>query len=49
MAVGSNQYYTKYDIAIQAFNIMGDGPRSEDVQIYSSEGSELICSVKKYL
>ena len=43
VTVGDDKFYLKYDVAVQAFNEQGDGPRSDDVTVYSSEGSMLFC------
>nr|AUG84451.1 contactin [Platynereis dumerilii] len=35
--VGSNKFYTQYDVMVRAFNERGDGPPSEIVTIWSAE------------
>ena len=35
--VGSNKFYSKYDVKVGAFNERGDGPSSEQVTIWSAE------------
>ncbi|XP_064486907.1 contactin-like [Ornithodoros turicata] len=36
--VGEENYYSPYEIQVQAVNLAGDGPISDPVEIYSAEG-----------
>ncbi|KAJ8307435.1 hypothetical protein KUTeg_015519 [Tegillarca granosa] len=41
--VGQENYYSLYDVKVQAFNNYGDGPNSTAVRIYSAEDCKYIC------
>ncbi|CAI9724527.1 contactincontactin-like [Octopus vulgaris] len=38
LLVGAENFYIKYEVKVQAFNLYGDGPNSTVVEVYSAEG-----------
>lgn len=39
--VGQENYYSQYEVKLQAFNIFGKGPNSSVAIVYSAEDSKL--------
>eukprot|EP00106_Octopus_bimaculoides_P009640 XP_014777082.1 PREDICTED: contactin-like [Octopus bimaculoides] len=38
LLVGAHNFYVKYEVKVQAFNLFGDGPNSTVAEVYSAEG-----------